>query len=77
MKYKQVILVREDLKLPRGKMSAQVSHASVDCVLKSDKKLVEKWKDQGGKTVKTESINNPKIICFKEKSKAKTDLRAK
>ena len=51
MKYKQVILVREDLKLPRGKMSAQVSHASVDCVLKSDTKLVEKWKDQGGKKV--------------------------
>ena len=51
MKYKQVILVREDLKLPKGKMSAQVSHASVDCVLKSDKKLVEKWKDQGGKKV--------------------------
>jgi len=51
MKYKQVILVREDLKLPRGKMSAQVSHASVDCVLKSDKKIIEKWKQQGGKKV--------------------------
>ena len=51
MKYKQVILVREDLKLPRGKMSAQVSHASVDCVLKSDKKIIEKWKEQGGKKV--------------------------
>ena len=28
-KYKQVILVREDLKLPKGKMAAQVAHASV------------------------------------------------
>jgi len=51
MKYKQVILVREDLKLPKGKLSVQCSHASVDCVLKSDKKIVEKWKDQGGKKV--------------------------
>jgi len=51
MNYKLVILVRDDLKLPRGKMSAQVSHASVDCVLKSDKKMIEKWKNQGGKKV--------------------------
>jgi len=51
MKYKQVILVREDLKLPRGKTSSQVAHASVDCVLKSDKKIVEAWKEQGGKKI--------------------------
>ena len=51
MKYKQVILVREDLKLPKGKMSVQVAHASLDSVSKSDKVLVEKWKQQGGKKV--------------------------
>jgi len=51
MRYKQVILAREDLKLPKGKLSAQVSHASVDCVLKSDKKIVEQWRNQGGKKV--------------------------
>jgi len=51
MKYKQVILVREDLKLPKGKMSVQVAHASLDSVLKSDKDLVEKWRKQGGKKV--------------------------
>lgn len=51
MRYKQVILVREDLKLPRGKLSIQVAHASLDAALKSDKKIVEKWKAQGGKKV--------------------------
>ena len=51
MKYKQVILVRDDLKLPKGKMSVQVAHASLDSALKSDKKLIEKWKKQGGKKV--------------------------
>jgi peptidyl-tRNA hydrolase, PTH2 family len=51
MKYKQVILVRDDLKLPKGKLAAQCSHASVDCTLKSDKKIVEDWKKQGGKKV--------------------------
>ena len=51
VRYKQVILLRQDLKLPRGKASSQVAHAAVDVALKSDKKLVEKWKAQGGKKV--------------------------
>lgn len=51
MKYKQVILVREDLKLPKGKLSVQVAHASLDAALKSDKELLDKWKNQGGKKV--------------------------
>ncbi len=46
MRYKQVILVRQDLKLPKGKMAAQVAHASVEAVLKSDKKTVESWRDE-------------------------------
>ena len=64
MKYKQVILVRNDLKLPRGKMSAQVSHASVDCVLKSDKKIIEKWKDQGGKKVVLKVADEKELIKY-------------
>ena len=46
---KQVILVRQDLKLPKGKLAVQVAHASVDCVLKSDKRIVEKWHSLGMK----------------------------
>tara|TARA_Y100000310_G_C20426123_1_gene689156 strand:- start:353 stop:691 length:339 start_codon:yes stop_codon:yes gene_type:complete len=44
---KQVILVRQDLKLPKGKCSAQCSHASVEAVLKSDSKMVKEWRDEG------------------------------
>ena len=51
MVYKQVILVREDLKLPKGKLASQCSHASVDATLKSDKKIVELWKKEGGKKI--------------------------
>ncbi len=45
--YKQAILVRQDLQLPKGKLAGQCSHASVETVLKSDKKIVEAWRNQG------------------------------
>ncbi|MDD5178398.1 MAG: peptidyl-tRNA hydrolase Pth2 [Candidatus Nanoarchaeia archaeon] len=48
---KQVIIVRSDLKLSKGKMSAQCSHASVEAVLKSDKKKVSEWQKEGMKKV--------------------------
>ena len=43
MRYKQVILVRDDLKLPKGKLAVQSAHASLDAAMKTDKKLMEKW----------------------------------
>ena len=48
---KQVIIVRNDLKLSKGKMSAQCSHASVEAVLKSDKKRINEWQKEGMKKV--------------------------
>ncbi|MEK6863038.1 MAG: peptidyl-tRNA hydrolase, partial [Nanoarchaeota archaeon] len=41
---KQVILVRKDLKLSKGKLSAQCAHASVEAVLRSDKEKVNEWR---------------------------------
>lgn len=49
--YKQVILVRSDLKLPPGKLAAQVAHASVEAVLRSDKEIVRAWHNQGMKKI--------------------------
>jgi peptidyl-tRNA hydrolase, PTH2 family len=65
MEYKQVILVRDDLKLPKGKMSAQVSHASVDCVLKSEKRFVHEWKQQGAKKVVLRVPDEKELLKFK------------
>ncbi|MEK6937906.1 MAG: peptidyl-tRNA hydrolase Pth2 [Nanoarchaeota archaeon] len=44
---KQVILIRQDLNLPKGKACAQCAHASVEAVFHSDKKLVKAWHEQG------------------------------
>ena len=50
-KFKQVILVRTDLKMPAGKLAAQVAHASVDGVLETDKKITAAWHREGMKKV--------------------------
>ncbi len=51
MELKQVILVRQDLKLSPGKMAAQVAHAAVQCVMKSDNGLIRDWHSRGAKKV--------------------------
>ena len=66
MAYKQVILVREDLKLPKGKLAAQSSHASVDTVMKSDKKIVELWKKEGGKKVVLKVKDEKELFKYKQ-----------
>ena len=66
MPYKQVILVRKDLKLPKGKMAAQVSHASVDATLKSDKKIVEMWRGEGMKKIVLEASDENELFKYKQ-----------
>ena len=66
MPYEQVILVREDLKLPKGKMAAQCSHASVDATLKSDKKIVELWKKEGGKKIVLKVEDEKELFKYKQ-----------
>jgi len=48
---KQVIIVRKDLRWNKGKIATHVAHASVEAVLKSKRRTVEKWIKQGGKKV--------------------------
>ncbi len=51
MELKQAIVVRQDLKMPKGKLAAQVAHASLECALNSDKKIVDEWRKNGSKKV--------------------------
>lgn len=43
MSMKQVIIVNESLNLPRGKLAAQVAHASVASLLASDVTSQKEW----------------------------------
>jgi len=61
---KQVILVRSDLNLPKGKLAAQVAHAAVEAEINSSRKKVETWINEGAKKVvlKIKDLNELKEI---------------
>lgn len=66
--YKQVILVRQDLKLPKGKMAAQASHASVEAVMKSDEEVVEEWRQEGMKKSILKVKDEKELLEYKKKA---------
>ena len=87
--YKQVILIRTDLKMGAGKKCAQACHASVsasDISRVKDKTIWKNWKNSGQKKVilKTNSmeemgqiyslLQKNKITCFLVKDAGLTQL---
>ena len=57
---KQVIIMRSDLNMSRGKIAAQACHASLGSFKKSEASKLRKWESEGGKKVvlKVESLED-------------------
>jgi PTH2 family peptidyl-tRNA hydrolase len=66
--YKQVIIVRDDLKLSRGKLAVQVAHASIIGYERSDKKTVEEWKMGGQKKIVLKVKDLKELMVLKERA---------
>ena len=66
--YKQVILVRKDLKLPKGKLAVQVAHASVEAVHRSDKEAIKHWRAEGMKKVVLDVANLQELYKYKQQA---------
>ncbi len=66
--YKQVIVVRDDLKLSRGKLAVQVAHAAVIGYEKADKNVVEEWKRQGQKKIVLKVNGLDELMRIKERA---------
>lgn len=64
---KQVIVVRKDLELSKGKMCAQVAHASISSYEKS--KFKKGWIEQGQKKIVVECENEAELLKIFEKAK--------
>ncbi|MEK6899657.1 MAG: peptidyl-tRNA hydrolase Pth2 [Nanoarchaeota archaeon] len=67
--YKQVILVRHDLKLPIGKACAQAAHASVEAVLKSSDKVISAWRKQGMAKIVLKVKDEKELLAYLQKAK--------
>ena len=66
---KQVLLLRTDLKLPKGKAAAQAAHASVEAVLNSATAIVSAWRSQGMKKVVLKVADEKELLLYQQKAK--------
>jgi len=66
--YKQVILVRMDLKLPKGKLAVQVAHAAVEAFYRSNKETAKRWRAEGMKKVVLEVANLEEMYKYKQQA---------
>ena len=71
MSYKQVILVCNNLKLPKGKLAAQVSHASVEAVLRTSDIVVSSWRREGMKKVVLKVVDKSELFKYIQPAKDK------
>ena len=85
--YKQVIIIRKDLKLGFGKAVSQACHASIGAMREANKNVIKIWERTGGKKVvlKADSLKQLKILyncakkmrlpCFLVKDAGLTQLK--
>lgn len=69
MQYKQVILIRTDLRLPKGKLAAQCSHAAVEAAFNSSRLKVAAWRRSGAKKVVLKVKDEEELLGYKQFAK--------
>ena len=69
MDMKLVILVRQDLKLPKGKLAVQAAHAAVETTLKSGKTKVSAWRAEGQKKIVLKVKDEKELLKFMQHAK--------
>ncbi len=60
--------MREDLKLPKGKMAVQVAHASSSALIKSHKDDIKKWQSEGMKKVVLKVKDDKELFKYKQEA---------
>lgn len=74
MEYKQVIVVRADLKMGKGKTCAQVAHASLSSAekaMKFEKEWYEAWRREGQKKIVVKVQSEREIFELYEAAKGR------
>lgn len=66
---KQVIVVRTDLKLGKGKLAAQVAHASVESYLRTPEKDQRRWLEENQKKIVLKVENEERLLQIYESAR--------
>ena len=66
---KQVILVRQDLQMPKGKLAIQSCHASVEAVLQSEKENIKQWRKEGMKKIILKVKDKKELLYYLQLAK--------
>lgn len=69
MELKQVILIRNDLGMSKGKIAAQAAHAAVEATLKSEKAIVSKWRQNGMKKITLRVESKEELFKYLQQAK--------
>jgi len=67
--YKMTIVVRTDLKMPKGKLATMAAHAAVDATLKSSSMKIKEWRKQGMKKVILKVSSEKELLSYQKKAK--------
>ncbi len=70
MELKQAIIVRNDLKMPKGKLAAQVAHASLEAALAAKEDTLDAWRENGAKKVVLKVETLAELTSFFKLAKA-------
>ena len=73
-RYKQVIVVRTDLKMGQGKVAAQSAHASISAMEKTMRdapEVVEKWREEGMAKIVLKAAGEQELLELYEKLRGK------
>ncbi len=70
-KMKQVIIVRKDLEMGKGKIAAQVAHASLGSARRTSEDVIKKWENEGFKKIVLKIDNEKELIELSNISKNK------
>ncbi|WP_295722475.1 peptidyl-tRNA hydrolase Pth2 [uncultured Methanobrevibacter sp.] len=66
---KQVIIVRTDLKMKKGKIAAQCCHGAIGAYKKSDKEKIRKWENESCAKIVLKVDNLEDLLELKEIAK--------
>jgi PTH2 family peptidyl-tRNA hydrolase len=68
--FKQVIVVRSDIKMSVGKLAAHVAHAAVEACARADSIALDGWRREGQKKVVLSVNTEEALIALRQKCDA-------